>query len=62
MTPYIRIILRYGAGALAAKGYLTSDGASFLATDPDVLMAAGAIIGVATEAWYAIAKRFGWAS
>ena len=60
MTPIIRIILRYGAGALVAKGYLTPTDASALATDPDILLAAGAILGVVTEVWYALAKRFGW--
>ncbi len=61
MTPIIRIILRYGAGALVAKGYLTPDAGATLATDPDILIAAGALIGVGAEIWYFIANRFGWA-
>jgi len=61
MTPIIRIILRYGAGFLVAKGYLTPSDGTFLATDPDIIMAAGAILGVVTEGWYALATRLGWA-
>ncbi len=61
----IRILLRYAAGALVAKGLLTAeDGASF-ATDPDIMqaleVAAGIGIGAATELWYAAARKFGWA-
>jgi len=62
---FIRILLRYAAGALVAKGLLSvEDGASF-ATDPDLMqlleVGAGLAIGAATELWYAAARKFGWA-
>ena len=62
MGPIIRILLRYLAGVLMAKGFLQQDDLS-LFDDPQLAaaieMAAGAIIGVLTEYWYAIAKRIG---
>ena len=61
MTPYLRIALRYGSGALVAKGWMTPEGATFLTTDPDVIIIAGAIVAALTEAWYIVANRFGWA-
>lgn len=61
MSPFVRIALRYGSGFLVAKGFLTPEDATFLATDPDVILVAGALIGAATEAWYLLANRLGWA-
>lgn len=59
MGPYIRIILRYGVGAVI--GYQVGD---HLASDPDVVAvataAAAAGVGVVTEGAYALAKRLGW--
>lgn len=65
MTAVIaRIILRYGAGALVAKGLLSADLAAGLTADQDITaiaeIAAGAIIGVGTEFAYYCARRFGW--
>jgi hypothetical protein len=61
MTAIIRIALRYIGVALAAKGFTE---AQTLSGDAEVVaiveMAIGAAIAVATEAWYALAKRFGW--
>jgi uncharacterized membrane protein (DUF441 family) len=56
---FARIILRYGAGYLAAKGL------GDLSTDPDVATALTLGLGVAaavvSEAWYVLAHKFGWA-
>jgi uncharacterized membrane protein len=59
MGPLIRIILRYGVGAII--GY---EVASNLAADPDVVavatVAAASLAGAVTEYFYIIAKKFGW--
>lgn len=59
MGPFIRIALRYGVGAVI--GYEFGDQ---LASDPDVVMAIGvvmaALAGLATEAFYLLARRLGW--
>lgn len=65
MAVFIRIFLRYGAGLLVAKGLLAPEMGLDFSTDPDVEMAiqvlAGAIAGAVSEAWYFLARRFGWA-
>lgn len=62
----VRIILRYGAGFLVAKGLLSPEDGSTFAVDPDLAqmleIGIGFGIGAATEAYYAIAKRLGWAT
>lgn len=59
MGPLIRIILRYGVGAIIGYGVGTQ-----LASDPDVVavatVAAASIAGAVTEYFYIIAKKFGW--
>ena len=59
MGPIVRIALRYGVGAVL--GYELG---SQLAADPDVVMAvttvATAAVGIATEGFYALAKKMGW--
>lgn len=73
MGPYIRIALRYLAGALVGAGVFTPELANQLANDPDViqvvteavdwaLVAGGALIGAVTERVYAFAKARGWAT
>jgi hypothetical protein len=57
---YLRIALRYGAGMLAAKALLPQDIANMIASDPELVGALAALIAVAVEGYYAIAKRFGW--
>lgn len=52
-----RIVLRYVVGALLAGSITVGDK---LAMDPDVVMAVAAVIGIATEAFYAFAKKRGW--
>lgn len=59
MGPYVRIILRYAVGAVI--GYQIGEQ---LASDPDVVAVAtagaAAAVGVVTEGFYALAKRWGW--
>lgn len=50
-----RIILRYGVGAVMGLAY-----GEQLAADPDIVMALAALVGIATEGAYALAKRRGW--
>jgi hypothetical protein len=61
----IRIVLRYGAGLLVAKGLLSPETGLDLAGDPDVQMllqvGAGLVAGAVSECWYVLARRLGWA-
>lgn len=55
--PFVRI------GLYALAGYLAGQGADswvvdYIRTDPDL---AAAVVGAVAAAWYAAAKRFGWA-
>lgn len=64
MSVAVRIVLRYLAAFLVAKGVLLpADGALF-ATDPEVVQAVefalGVAIGAVAETWYWLAKRLGW--
>lgn len=62
MAAFARIILRYGAGFLAASGWLDRDTSNMLAVDPDIQLAvAGALLAL-SEGWYWAAKRLGWAT
>jgi hypothetical protein len=54
-----RILLRYVVGMAFAGSAVIGDQ---LATDPDVVMGVSALVGIATEWAYAIAKRKGWAT
>ena len=56
----IRIGLRYGAAFLVARGLLAPDDAATLATDPDVQLLIGTGLGAVAEAWYFLARKFGW--
>lgn len=64
IAPLTRIVLRYVAGFLVAKGLLDAEIGSDIATDPDILAIAeiwiGAAVGAGTEAVYFIARRLGW--
>lgn len=59
MGPIIRIVLRYGVGAII--GY---EMGARLASDADVVavatVAATAGVGAVTEGFYWLAKRWGW--
>ena len=58
-----RIIARYLSGAIVALGWV--DTATSNALFPDfeglLVMILGALVGVATEWLYALARKFGWA-
>lgn len=62
----IRILLRYGAGFLVAKGVMAPEFGMELANDPDVqqvaLIGAGLAAGAVSEMWFFFAKRLGWAT
>lgn len=64
MGPLIRIVLRYGAGFLVARGMLGESDGNMLAADPEVAASIETGIGLAivlvSEAWYWLARRFGW--
>lgn len=64
IAPVSRIILRYVAGILIAKGWLDSGFGQQLATDPDVLslvqIGVGFAAAAASEGWYWLARKFGW--
>ena len=66
MAPIIRILLRYGIGALVTYGILTADQAMVISSDPDVQIVIELLLGAAAaglnELWYAAAKRWGWAT
>lgn len=59
MGPWVRIALRYGVG-----GIIGFEMGSQLAADPDVVavvtVAATACVGVITEAFYVLGKKWGW--
>lgn len=67
---FVRILLRWLAGALVTYGVLTADLADIITSDPDIVTAleqgmtvlAGILAGVLAEAWYYLAKRLGWAT
>lgn len=64
MDVLIRIILRYFAMLLVAKGILHPELGDLFASDPEILamvqVVAGVLAGVVAECWYFLAKRFGW--
>lgn len=55
-----RIIARYLSGALVSYGFMAPEIGEQVATDPDIILALGAAIGIITEAVYAVAVRKGW--
>lgn len=65
LAPLARIIVRYGAGALVARGLLSADSGGQLAVDPDVISYVDLGLGLAlagvTEFYYWLARKFGWA-
>lgn len=64
MGVMIRILLRYAAAALVAKGALSPGLGDMIAVDPDISafveILAGLAAAAAAEGYYAVAKRFGW--
>lgn len=66
MGAIVRILLRYVVGALVAKAFISPDLGNTIVADPEIEMALqlglGLAIGAATETFYALAKRWGWAT
>ena len=64
MSVLVRILLRYGAGILIAKGVLAPDIGTELAADPDITQAVqvglGLVLGAISEGWYWLARKLGW--
>ena len=56
-APITRILIRYGVGIV-----LGADAAGIMANDADLVSVVAVVIGVATEAVYAYAKKKGWAT
>lgn len=65
MAPFIRIFLRYAIGILAGYSILENDVGQTLSNDPDLIqaieLALVGLCGAATEFWYLLSRRFGWA-
>lgn len=61
---FIRIVLRYVAAALVARGLFGADDAATFTADPDIQMLIetgfGAAIAGAVEGWHLLARKFGW--
>lgn len=61
-----RLLLRYGAGFLIAKGLLAPEAGPELANDVDlqamIQVGLGLAMTAAAEGWYALARRLGWAT
>jgi hypothetical protein len=60
-----RILLRYLAMLLVAKGVFSPELGNTIVADPDVLAVFQISIGIATSAaveiWWLVARKFGWA-
>lgn len=61
---FARILLRYLAAVLVARGFMTDDIGTMLTGDADVLSAVtaglGLVMAAAVEGWYVLARKFGW--
>lgn len=64
MSVFVRIFLRWLAGFLIAKGIFSESDASMIATDPELAamieVGLGMALGAISEAWYFLARKFGW--
>lgn len=64
MDVLARIVLRYGAGFLVAKGVFLPEWGNALAADPEILawtqIGLGVVAAGAVEAWYWLARKLGW--
>ena len=58
--PIARIIARYIVGALVAYGAFGVDDAALI--EPEIVLIVATISGAAIEAFYAYARRKGWAT
>lgn len=64
MGVFVRIFLRWLAGFLIAKGIFSESDASMIANDPELAamieVGLGVALGAISEAWYFLARKFGW--
>lgn len=64
MGAIVRILLRYAAGFLVARGLLGESDGNMLASDPELAAlietGIGLGLGVLSEFWYWLAKQLGW--
>lgn len=60
LMPIVRIVLRYAAGVLLAKGLLPQEIADMIANDPELAAMVGVGIMAGVEGFYVLARRFGW--
>lgn len=62
---FIRIALRWLAGAFVAAGYLSAD-MSDIFSDPELIagleIGIGVALGAVAEGWYYLARRFRWST
>ena len=62
--PLARILIRYVSAFLIAKGFFDGETVRLLSEDPELAaileIAIGAALGAASEAFYFIAKKYGW--
>jgi hypothetical protein len=58
-----RIAARYLSGAIVTLGWVDTATSNLLFPDLEglIVMGLGALVGLATEYFYSLAKRFGWA-
>jgi hypothetical protein len=59
---YARLIARYLAGALLAYGMIDAETSQHIALDPDVALVLSAVLTAATEGFYKLARKYGWAT
>jgi hypothetical protein len=62
LKPIVRNLLRYGAGALIARGTISADFGSVLLSPEIIDLVAGTVILLGTEVWYKVAKKSGGAT
>jgi len=60
LMPIVRIVLRYAAGVLLAKGLLPQEIADMIANDPELAALIGVGIMAGVEGFYVMARKFGW--
>lgn len=64
-APFVRIMARYGFGALGVWGVITEEQVVFfetLAADPDVVLMVSIMGAALVESWYGFSKRSGGAT
>jgi hypothetical protein len=63
-APIARIVLRYIVGLLVAKAIFSPEDGNAFISDPEIAqmveLGVGVVVGAVTEAWYGLARRWGW--